>query len=74
MSYCELHDKYNCDEPHGALRWEGCEWCGEEGVFSEGLCKRCYFSETPRYEEVVSSTKHCKNCGRNYPRAGFHRC
>lgn len=62
MSYCDIHHSYNCDEPHGPLSYERCDWCGEEGVYSDGLCKHCFFTESSRYEE--SGPEMCQRCRR----------
>lgn len=74
MPYCETCDKVNCDGHAGMFARERCEWCGEESVYSEGLCRLCFFSDKSRYEESISSTRHCKNCGSDYGRGAFHRC
>lgn len=44
-------------------------------------CKICYVGFSSilglrrHYEERhTSSTRHCNNCGANYPVNGFHRC
>lgn len=74
MAYCETCDKTDCDGHAGMFGYERCDWCGEEGVYREGLCRQCFFTESHRYEESGSSTRHCKNCGADYPRAAYHRC
>jgi len=38
------------------------------------LVWRCPFSHKPSYEPFIPSTKHCNNCGANYPRDAYHRC
>ncbi len=73
MSYCEICDSNTCEGYH-PFGYERCDWCGEEGVYREGLCRHCFFTESHRFEESVNSTRHCKNCGADYNRGGFHRC
>ena len=73
MAYCEFCDSNLCGGAH-AFGYERCDWCGEIGVYTEGLCRACFFSDKARHEESVSSRRHCKNCGRDYPRTAFHRC
>jgi hypothetical protein len=63
MSYCEIHEKVNCDECISPQTQELCMACGERPVWFDDLCVRCHGSDKSFKEEY--GPPMCRRCGRN---------